>query len=77
MSSNFNRAQDAPQYKLGRGLEIVFLSIAIISSTCAEILYYRRNKKKQQDLDAGIYDHYTIERLAALGDRGPYFKYIL
>jgi MFS family permease len=77
MASNFYRAQDAPQYKFGHGLEIMFLSIAIISATCLEILYFRRNKKKQQDLDAGVYDHYTMEQLAALGDRGPYFKYIL
>jgi MFS family permease len=77
MSSNFYRAQDAPQYRLGHGLEVMFLSLAIISATCVELLYVRWNKKKQLDLDAGLYDTHTMEQISALGDKGPYFKYIL
>jgi sugar phosphate permease len=77
MASNFYRAQDAPQYKLGHGLEVMFLGLAIISATCVELLYVRWNKKKQRDLDAGVYDTYTMEQISALGDKGPYFKYIL
>ena len=75
MCVNFFRAQDAPQYKLGYGMEILFVSVGFIMAVVINICYYRINKRKQKEINEGKYDNYFTEELLAMGDRNPYFKY--
>lgn len=76
-ASNFYRAQDAPRYKLGHGLEILFVAMGLIATVIMVFLYRHWNAQKKRDLASGKYDNYTPEELRAMCDKSPYFEYML
>lgn len=76
-ASNFYRQQDAPRYKLGHGLEILFAGMGLIAAVIMVFTYKYWNKQKQRDLAAGKFDNYTAQELRLLCDKSPYFEYML
>ncbi|KAK4122992.1 MFS general substrate transporter [Parathielavia appendiculata] len=76
MASNFYRAKDAPQYKLGHGLELGFIGAGIIASLILLIGYSAQNKKRARKIQDGVLDSYTVEELSAKGDRAITFRYV-
>lgn len=77
MAANFYRAKDAPRYRLGHGLELMFTGLAFLAGLAVLFYYWRQNKKREKDIQAGKYESWTLEQLDALGDRNPYFRYRL
>jgi len=75
MASNFYRAEDAPKYILGHGLEIMFCVMGLIAVVTLRVSYERINKKRDE---MGVSaDQMTNEELSELGDRAPTFRYQL
>lgn len=74
-ASNFYRAEDAPEYLLGHGMEIMMTSIGFIALNILRFLYKKENKARllRQEAVANM----TEEELADMGDRSPTFKYQL
>lgn len=77
ISSNIYRNQDAPLYKLGHGLELMFALIGIIAALFLVVLYKWRNRRKEMDLATDKYAAYTAEDFDAMCDADPHFKYML
>ncbi|KAG5361043.1 putative transporter [Yarrowia sp. B02] len=75
IASNIYRSQDKPEYKLGHGMEIMFVCIGIAALGVLNFGYYYANKKKAEKLAAGDYDNFTAKELSEMGDRSPYFRY--
>ena len=75
MGSNFYREQDAPQYFLGHGLELMMVTLGLISTTSLIICYKRINKKRESLLAEGV--DLSEEELSDMGDRAPTFRYYL
>lgn len=76
-SSNFYRAQDAPQYTLGHGLELGFIALGFVGLTLLICGYTYSNREKKRKLAAGFYDGYTDEQFLKMGDKSPHFTYRL
>ncbi|QEL61852.1 hypothetical protein CJJ09_004009 [Candidozyma auris] len=76
-SSNFYRTQDAPDYKLGHGLELGFALMGLVFTFITIAGYVISNKKKKRDLDQGKYDHCSPADLIEMGDKSPHFVYRL
>ncbi|KAG2731368.1 hypothetical protein G9P44_005784 [Scheffersomyces stipitis] len=76
MCVNFFRTQDAPNYKIGYSIELMFVAIGCIASAGVNVIYYYLNKKKDRELAEGKYAAYSYHQLEAMGDRNPYFKYL-
>lgn len=76
-SSNFYRTQDAPDYKLGHGLELGFALMGLVFTFITIAGYVISNKKKKRDLDQGKYDHCLPADLIEMGDKSPHFVYRL
>ncbi|KAI0767797.1 MFS general substrate transporter [Fomes fomentarius] len=79
VSSNVFRAQDAPHYKLGHGLELLFIALGLVLTPITVLVYMRINARRdvlqQEASEKGIkYDPKEIRRL---GDRAPDFRYTL
>jgi hypothetical protein len=72
MSSNFYRAQDAPNYILGHSLELAFVVVGMIATVVLRLAYQRINKKR----DAMDPSEYPSDP-DSLGDRSPLFRYML
>jgi hypothetical protein len=75
MASNFYRAQDAPKYLLGHGLEIMFCVMGLMAVVILRVSYERINRKR--DAMGVSADEMTDEQLSELGDRAPTFRYQL
>ena len=75
MASNFYRPQDAPGFLVGHGIEIGFVTLAIISGIILRQLYVGINKRRDLDVDAA--ERYSDRELAEMGDRAPTFRYNL
>jgi hypothetical protein len=75
MGSNFYRDEDAPQYFLGHGLELMMVTLGLITTTILIICYKRINKKRESLLAAGV--NMSEEELSDMGDRAPTFRYYL
>ncbi|CAG9990765.1 unnamed protein product [Clonostachys byssicola] len=73
MSSNFYRAQDAPQYYLGHGLELGFSLAGVIAAVALRYAYKHVNKKREE-IDVRSL---TEEEKARLGDKSPTFRYMI
>ncbi|VUC25711.1 unnamed protein product [Clonostachys rosea] len=73
MSSNFYRAQDAPQYYLGHGLELGFSFAGVIAAIALRYAYKHVNKKRE----AMDVSSLTEEEKAKLGDKSPAFRYMI
>lgn len=76
MASNFYRARDAPQYRLGHGLELGFIGAGLVASFILLAGYGAANKKRQRRIDQGALNSYTPEELSAKGDRAITFRYV-
>ena len=74
-ASNWYRAQDAPRYLLGHGMEIMVIVLGFISVNILRWHYKRVNRARDAQPDAS--NHYTEEELALMGDRAPTFRYQL
>lgn len=72
MASNFYRAQDAPQYILGHALELAFVVVGMIATVIMRLTYQRINRKRDS-LDLSQYSSDPD----SLGDRSPFFRYML
>lgn len=72
-ASNWYRPQDAPQYLLGHGMEIMFVVFGLVAVNILRYSYRRINKAResQQEVAATM----TEEELAEMGDRAPTFRY--
>ena len=77
MASNFYRAEDAPRYILGHGLEIGFICAGICAMTVLTFNYKRINAKRDRQIADGVHNGYNPEELSALGDRAVTFRYTL
>ncbi|ODQ63240.1 MFS general substrate transporter [Nadsonia fulvescens var. elongata DSM 6958] len=76
-ASNFYRAKDAPHYKLGHGMEIMFIGLGVIAAIINFLAYTIINRRRDADLNSGKHDELTAEELSQLGDKAPTFRYIL
>jgi len=76
MASNFYRAKDAPQYRLGHSLELGFICVGILAVLLLVFNYKRINKKRDRQMAEGAHNGYTPEELSALGDRSMTFRYM-
>ncbi|KAJ5804575.1 uncharacterized protein N7518_000878 [Penicillium psychrosexuale] len=72
MSSNFYRAQDAPNYILGHSLELAFVVVGMTAAVILRMAYQRVNRKRDA-MDPSEYP----ENPDSLGDRSPFFRYML
>ncbi|KAK4220965.1 high-affinity nicotinic acid transporter [Podospora fimiseda] len=72
----FYRASDAPHYRLGHGLEIGFICLAIVAWGVLLIGTYRVNKQKEKRISEGALDSVTVEDLSAQGDQAVSFRYV-
>lgn len=77
MASNFYRAKDAPRYRLGHTLEIIFVCVGIVDVALLVWNYSRINKKRERQLAAGEHNGYTPEELSEMGDRAMTFRYMI
>lgn len=75
IGSNLFRPQDAPRYKLGHSLEVVFTAIGLLTATIMCLIYAYWNRNKRLALANGKYAGYTRAQLAEMCDRNPYQKY--
>lgn len=77
MASNFYRQKDSPQYKLGHGLELAFISIGIVAAFILVIVYGTINKRRDRIIQEGGETQFTIEELSTQGDRAVTFRYMI
>lgn len=75
IASQIYRAEDAPQFKLGHGIEVMFICLGFICIFILNVGYYFVNKKKRRMIAEGKCDHYTAQELSEMGDKSPYFIY--
>lgn len=74
-ASNFYRSSDAPRYRLGHTLVLVFAALGLVTTTIYYLICRRVNAKREADGD-NIHG-YTHEDLIDLGDKAPSFRYKL
>ncbi|KIJ54749.1 hypothetical protein M422DRAFT_152666 [Sphaerobolus stellatus SS14] len=89
IASNIFRAQDAPRYIIGHGVELMFVGIGLICTPLAIFLYSRINASRDayevtlvadtEKSTEGKKDKFgfTPHELRELGDRAPDFRYML
>ncbi|KAF8816104.1 MFS general substrate transporter [Phlegmacium glaucopus] len=80
IASNIYRTQDAPRYRLGHGIELMFVGIGFITVPIAIISYININRKRdemQREALAKGEKNYTSQQLREMGDRAPDFRYTL
>ncbi|KAJ7586368.1 MFS general substrate transporter [Mycena floridula] len=83
ISSNVYRTQDKPGFKLGHGIELMFVGLGLICVPIAVISYRRINAKRDRlALEAAnrgetLKGMYTSDQLRRMGDRAPDFRYTL
>lgn len=75
IASNIYRAEDKPEFKLGHGMEIMFVCIGIVALIVLNLGYHRVNKQKAEKVASGAYDDCTPLELSEMGDRSPFFRY--
>lgn len=75
--SNFYRAQDSPDFKLGHGLVLAFIGFGAIFLTALIVGYNISNKQRKEKVASGAYDSYLDEDLKKMGDKSPFFVYKL
>ncbi|THG98143.1 hypothetical protein EW026_g4006 [Hermanssonia centrifuga] len=73
------RSEDAPRYRLGNAIELMFVGIGMISLLIGVFTYKRINAQReaQEKLMGPEGNVFTVEELRALGDRAPEFRYTL
>lgn len=76
MASNFYRAKDAPQFKLGHRLELIFIGAGLVASLALLVDYGAANKKHEKRTGNGGLGSCMPEELLAQGDRAITFRYV-
>jgi hypothetical protein len=74
MASNFYRSQDAPEFLLGHGLEIMLTTLGLIAIVIIRYKYKKINKQREEEM---LTCTLTDAELSELGDRAPTFRYKL
>ena len=74
-ASNFYRDTDAPRYRLGHTLVLVFAALGLLTTVMYYIICRRINSRRDSAADS-VYG-YTAEELIDLGDKAPSFRYKL
>ncbi|KAI2629898.1 MFS general substrate transporter [Hypoxylon sp. NC1633] len=77
IASNFYRQKDSPQYILGHGLELGFISGGIIAAFILVIAYATINKKRDRITQEGGESQYTAQELSMRGDKAITFRYMI
>ncbi|KFY04986.1 hypothetical protein O988_00359 [Pseudogymnoascus sp. VKM F-3808] len=75
MASNFYRHRDGPEFLLGHGLEIAFITMGLVAVVVLRINYARINRQRDLLMDEG--SELTDKEISDLGDRAPTFRYQL
>lgn len=74
-ASNFYRSQDAPRYRLGHILVLVFAATGLATMVLYYLICRRLNGKRDAEADS-VYQ-FTAEQLVEMGDKAPSFRYKL
>ncbi|KAJ5930445.1 hypothetical protein N7466_005938, partial [Penicillium verhagenii] len=74
-ASNFYRSTDAPRYRLGHTLVLVFAGLGLVTMVAYYLICRRVNAKREAGAD-GVYQ-YTSDQLVDMGDKAPSFRYKL
>lgn len=74
-ASNFYRSSDAPRYRLGHILVLVFAVIGLVSMATYYIICTKVNAKREAEADRVL--QYTDEELLDMGDKAPTYRYKL
>lgn len=74
-ATNYFRTKDAPRYRLGYGMSIMFILLGTCSLSFINYRYYLINKRKKKDLAERLYDNIDPREILEMGDRSPYFLY--
>lgn len=79
--SNLYIAREAPKYPLGYGACMAFTASGMIMACFLRFAYGRANKKKEQLIaelgEDGVRAKYTEQELLDMGDRSPFFRYVV
>lgn len=77
--SNVYRVRDAPEYRFGHAMALLFIGLGLVVTPLTAYVYMRLNARRdelQREADtSGI--KYSPEELRRLGDRAPDFRYTL
>jgi hypothetical protein len=68
---------EAPAYPTGFGLSLGFAVAAMVAVVALDVIYKGINKKRDGIDVEEVRERYTDEELAKMGDRSPFFRYIL
>ncbi|SCU85706.1 LADA_0D09120g1_1 [Lachancea dasiensis] len=74
-ATNYFRLTDAPRYRLGYSMSIMFVGLGMLAVVVLNIRYYLLNKEKERSIISGETDSMTDVEILAMGDRSPYFRY--
>ncbi|CAK5265889.1 unnamed protein product [Mycena citricolor] len=85
IASNIYRTQDRPHFRLGHGLEMIFVGIGLICAPIIVVTYRRINKKRaamayvltENGLESPTGPSYTKQQMRELGDRSPEYVYMI
>ncbi|OQE36783.1 hypothetical protein PENCOP_c011G00621 [Penicillium coprophilum] len=68
---------EAPMYPTGFGCSFAFAAAGVLASIVLELKLWHSNKRNARMSREEVYERYTDEELQRMGDRSPFFKYIL
>lgn len=74
-ASNFYRGTDAPRYRLGHALVLIFAGLGLAIMVLYYFICRRVNAKREGEADS-VYQ-YTSDQLVDMGDKAPSFRYKL
>ena len=74
-ASNFYRSEDAPRYRLGHALVLVFAALGLLAMILYYVICRRINSNRESEADR--VPRFVAEDLLDLGDKAPSFRYTL
>ncbi|KAI1339186.1 major facilitator superfamily transporter [Xylariaceae sp. FL0016] len=77
IGSYIYRDDEAPRYPTGYGNSLAFASAGIVAMLTLEFLLWKTNKKNAKLTEEDVHQMYSAEKLDAMGDRSPLYKYAL
>lgn len=69
--------RESPEYPTGYGLSFALAALGITSALVMELIFKKKNRKRDQMTEAEIYETYTEEQLGKMGHKSPFFRYTL
>lgn len=75
VSSNIFRAKDAPHYRFGLAIDLIFTAICFAATILNMVLLMWCNTRKEESIRSGKASSYSKEQLSEMGDDSPYFSY--